>query len=106
MKSDLSTKFSPPSSADDEYDENKSQGSESAMNDNSSLNGSSRGNSGNEEKSENPREQLVREENKRVRYSKALVYSVLFVCAAASAIATWFFVRGEEKNELEAEVSS
>jgi len=105
MKFEQSNKFSPPSSAED--DDDKSNQSESELHEelDSSMNGSSRGFSGTEDKSESSRENFVREESKRVRYSKALVYFILFVCATASATATWFFVRGEEKNELEDEVS-
>lgn len=41
-----------------------------------------------------------------VQCTKWLVYVVLFVCAAASATATFFFVRSDEKTEFEDEVSS
>ena len=107
MKSQASTKFTPPVSTDD--DDDRSANSESQPHEENSLqNDASRGNSGGQDTdaSESSKEQFVREENQRVRASKFLVYAVLFACAAASAIATWFFVRGEEKNQFEDDVSS
>ena len=68
----------------------------------SSLNDSSRGVSDNDD---GKQEILSEKEYKAVRYTKFLVYSMLFACAAASATATWFFVRSEEKREFEDEVS-
>jgi hypothetical protein len=43
-------------------------------------------------------------ENQAVRSSKRLVYAVMGVFALGTAMATWFFVRQEERNEFENEV--
>lgn len=96
-----SSKFAPHSTSS--VDDDQSIKSDSDQ-DRESMNDSSRGNSGDEDTSQSSKEQYVREETKRVQASKMLVYVVLAACAAGSAVATWFFVRGEEKNEFEDEV--
>lgn len=71
--------------------------------DDSSLHGSEHDTS---DKSDGKQEILREQEGyQAVRCTKWLVYVILFVCAAVSAAATWFFVRSEEKTEFEDEVS-
>ena len=84
-------------------EEQRKDGDMSSVDDDPSTNDSTRGPSADQERKNEP--DIGGREDRAVKCTKRLVYLALFICAAASAIAVWIFVRDEEQQEFEDDVS-